>query len=377
MFVFGYIGMIANKTQKMELINLNIDRVIIHEVYKRANDGRKIEPNYGSEIEALDLDGTDALRERIIAAMSSPTRSMQMTVSRVRPDDMISVVAGLADADVPLYISQSKKVADLLADAQKSRGLPGGIVVLFVGTAGVPEKRLVGVIKAEVHTGFTRQENDGRVALKFLKNLLLTPQTKLYKIGLFIHHSPEAGADLAAAWSATIYDETMTVANRYGAAQYFYDGFLGCTFPESSARQTKEFHDLTKNFIKGMSVPEEEKVILHNALVTYLKADQTPTVGSPDFGQSYFSEGEIRDAYIQHMTAAGFPNTAVNKDTSDVDGSLRLRRLIFRNKVRVTGPAEGFDKLVEFESIDGPRTDDGSVPKWTRLTIKDRIATQE
>ena len=88
----------------MELINLNIDRVIIHEVYKRANDGRKIEPNYGSEIEALDLDGTDALRERIIAAMSSPTRSMQMTVSRVRPDDMISVVAGLADADVPLYV---------------------------------------------------------------------------------------------------------------------------------------------------------------------------------------------------------------------------------------------------------------------------------
>jgi hypothetical protein len=276
-----------------------------------------------------------------------------------------------------IFIEQSKQTANLLADAQKFRTIPGGILVVFAGSAGVPARRLIGVIKAEVHNGFTRENADGAMTLRFLQNLLLTAQTKLYKIGVFIEELPEALGEHGGRWCSYIYDEQLTISNRDGAAQYFYEGFLGCKFLESSARNTKKFHDLTKTFIRGMDIPETEKIVLTNALVTYLKADQSPTVSTLAFGESYFEEGPIRDAYARHMRDANFPVVAVAKDLSDVNSALRLRKLIFRNHVRLTAPAEGFDDLVTIESIEGDAVGGGNSPRWTRLTVKADISGSE
>ncbi len=360
----------------MDLINLQLGRVILHEVFKRTDERMKVDPQYGVGIEALDGTALDALRERIVAAMSRSERCIEMTISKSDVSSMVATAGGLANADERLYVLQSRRVADLLAEAQRSRTIPGGIVVVFTGSFGVPTRRVVGVIKAEVHTGFQRDLSDGRLILKFLDKLLLTPQTKLYKIGLFVEEEAEH-ANLVEAWRAFIYDEAMTVRDRYGAAHYFYDGFLGLSYPASSARQTKQFHDLTKTFIQSMNVPEEDKVSLHNALVTYLKVDQSPTVEVTAFGTHYFGDPAIQDSYGTFMTEKGFPDTAVYKDLTDVERSLRLRRLVFRNQVRVIAPAEGFDDLVKIEAIDGESDTQGNVPRWTRVTIKDRIANQE
>jgi hypothetical protein len=275
-----------------------------------------------------------------------------------------------------LFVEQSKQVANLLADAQKHRLIPGGILVVFCGSAGVPSRRLVGVIKAEVHNGFTREETNGAMTLKFLKNLLLTAQTKLYKIGMFVEAAPEATGPVENLWKSYIYDEMLTISNRDGAAQYFYEGFLGCKFLESSARNTKKFHDLTRTFIKNMDIPEPERVVIINALVTYLKADQSATVSVAVFGETYLGETEVRDAYQNFMRDADFPVVAVAKDLSDVESSLRLRKLIFRNRVRLIAPAEGFENLVKIEAIDG-EAGNGANPRWTRLTVKADITGHE
>lgn len=359
----------------MDLQNLAIERVILHEVFRRNDDRLRIQPLYGEELEALDAPALDALCDRVIAAMSRSDRCIEMTIANVAVNSMASVVSQLVDADDAVFIRHSRQVADFLADAQKSRAIPGGVVVAFSGSFGAPRKRIVGVIKAEVHTGFMRDQADGRFILKFLDKLLLTPQTKLYKIGLFVEHNPGAPT-FDQGWKAYIYDEMMTVRDRYGAAQYFYEGFLGLAFPESSARHTKQFHDLTKNFIQSMGVPEEEKIALHNALVTYLKVDQSPTVEVTAFATAYFGDPELQDAYEKYMTHEGFPDTAVNKDLADVQSSLRTRRLVFRNQVRLIAPAEGFDDLIKIEVTDGEQNGNGEVPKWTKVTIKDRIAAQ-
>lgn len=205
---------------------------------------------------------------------------------------------------------------------------------------------------------------------------MLTAQTKLYKVGLFMEPQELAAGEFPAGWDAYIYDETLTVANRYGAAKYFYDGFLGLGFPQSSARQTLQFFDLTKAFIQAVDKPEEEKIVLHNALVTYLRADQTPTVGIASFADAYFGDAEARDAYRAYMVEKGFPEVAVNKDTTEVASAMKLRRLNFASRVRISGPADSFDKLVTVSLIDG-ETKDGVTPKWTQVIIKDRISTQE
>lgn len=361
----------------MELENLRLTRVVIHEVFQRADDRAIVAPDFGRALEILDGDAFDALRSRVVSAMSSASKCLEMTIADAGAESMFAEVLRLVDADDALFVEQSKQAATLLSRAQKSRKIPGGILVVFTGQALTPARRIVGVIKAEVHSGFTRERTGQTIALKFLKDLLLTAQTKLYKIGLFVESAPDAAGEATARWRSFIYDETVSLADRDKAAQYFYEGFLGCKFMESSARNTRRFHDLTKTFISKMDVPEIERVELHNALVTYLKVDQSPTVSTAAFAEAYLGDGAVKDAYAQYMQSAEFPTAAVAKDLSDVNAKLRVRKFFFRNDVKLFAPAEGFDDLVKIEVIDGDNDAHGNRQRWTRLTVKADISGQE
>lgn len=362
----------------MELANLVVERVVLHEVFRRGLDQVRVAPDCGEQIENLDDEATDALRDRVVTAMASPTKAVPMSITRVNENATIRHVKDLLNPNLEVYIDGTKVLANRLADEQRSRKIPGGVLVVFHGTYGAPSRRLVCIIKAEVHNGFVRVR-DGQInKLQFLKNLMLTAQTKLYKVGLFIEeqeiNEPE---NSAAGWSAYLYDESLTASNRYDAAQYFYEGFLGLGFPTSSARQTAKFHELTKVFIQNMNVAEEDKITLHNALVTYLKADQSPTVGVTAFGEAYFGDPEIHDAYARYMLQAGFPDMPVNKDLSDLGNALKSRRVTFKSNIKLSGPSEEFSKLVSIEQIDGDQAGDGQIPRWTKIIVKDRIQNSE
>lgn len=361
----------------MELVDLKVERIVVHEVFGRADDRTVVPPVYGLTLENLDPDAMDAMRNRIVAAIASPAKCLQMTIFSAGAESMCELAAELVNIDDQNFVGKSQRVADLLASAQRSRSIPGGILIVFTGSSGVPKKRLVGVIKAEVHTGFTRESAEGTPVLRFLKNLLLTAQARLYKIGLFIEDEPRGDQPLPHGWSAYLYDETLSLRNRYGAALYFYEGFLGMQFPESSARQTKQFHELTQSFIRSTGLTEVEKVDLHNALVTYLRADQAPTVSVATFGESYLPTPELQDAYRNYMVEREFPEQAVAKDLSHVSGQLRTRKLVFHNQVKVTAPAEGFDDLVKIEMIDKDAEGNPLNPRWTRVTVKSDISEQE
>ena len=61
---------------------------------------------------------------------------------------------------------------------------------------------------------------------------------------------------------------------------------------------------------------------------------------------------------------------------TDVASAMKLRRLNFASRVRISGPADSFDKLVTVSLIDG-EAKNGVTPQWTQVIIKDRISTQE
>lgn len=357
--------------------NLSISRIITHEVFQRDNERNVVPPIYGIGLVALDHQGVDAFCARIMDAMGRASRALEMTISKTEAGSACALADQLIDLDDALFVSASSAVANKLTSAQTSRGLPGGILVVFTGTAGHPAKRIVGYIKAETHSGFTRQqEANGSISLKFLTNLLLTPQTKLYKIGIFVEADATV-ADLQAGWRAFIYDDQISASNKLTAAQYFYEGFLGCSFPETSARRTREFHDYTKDFIQRIDIPEERKVDLHNALVSYLKVDQSPTVQTSVFAQTYFDEPALRDAYAEFMASKKFPTAAIHKDLADVTTALRYRKVSFSGDIKLIVPADKFESMIRMEAIEGDADAQGQIPTWTRITVKDRIRKQE
>lgn len=362
----------------MSFENLVIHRIILHEVHKRTDERSIVVPTYGTALVALDAEAMEALQDRVNSALGSAAKCMELAIIRAGDGSAVAIAKDLIDTDDTLFIQRSRAVADLLADAQTRRDLPGGVLVVFTGAAGHPAKRIVGAIKAETHNGFTRETGaGGATTLQFLKNLLLTPQTKLYKIGLFWEQDAGAAEALPAGWRAFIYDHQISSADKLTAAQYFYEGFLGCGFPETSARRTREFHDYTKDFIQRLDWPQEQKADLHNALVTYLKVDQSATVQVSAFAQTYLPDAGLRDEYAQFMTGKSFPQDAIAKDLTDVAPALKYRKVMFSGDVKITAPAEKFKELVRMRVIDGELDEHGQIPKWTEVIIRDHIRAQE
>ncbi|MBT1258933.1 nucleoid-associated protein [Pseudomonas sp. VS40] len=358
--------------------NINIERVVIHEVFKRGPNRELVDPVFGEQQIELDAEAMTALRDRLIKALGQSSRCMEMDLQNEGEGSAIYLAKQLIDAGEGFALA-SQAVAVKLAGAQTRQDLPGGIVVVLTGTAGVPGKRFVCKLKAEPHNGFTRVAAAGVISLQFLKDLILTPQTRLYKIGCFVEMDRDAVANtpLSLSWKAFIYDETMSTSNKLSAAHYFYDGFLGLKFPQNGATRTKEFHDHTKEFIKALDVTPERKNDLLNALVTYLKVDQSPSIQVTEFSQTYFAEPEIRDGYEGFMTQKNFPLTAINKDLAYVEKNLKFRRVVFSQGIKLTGPADQFAEKISIEQIPGNDGADGVAQSWTKVIIKSTIQLQE
>jgi hypothetical protein len=369
--------------KNMSFQNLIIQRTIIHEVFKRADEPTPVQPSYGTQVIHLEADARDALQQRITAALGHASHGLEMSLRRTGAESIWAKVKQLVDApdNASTFITASQSIAANLAEAQVSRGIPGGIVVVIYGQVGHPGVPFTCIIKAEPHAGFTRKVgDDGELMLEYLKDLILTPQAKLYKIGAFVRKSAtEATAENPnGGWQAFIFDDLITAGNRQSAAKYFYDTFLGLDFPSNSAWQTKQFHTLTKDFIRNANnVTEENKSDLLGALTTYLKVDQGGTIQVNQFATTYMQTAELRDAYSNYMQSKEFPVAAVPKDISEVKSALRDRKVTFSNNIRLTGPVEQFQDRVKMRSIDGEAGADGVIPKWTEIIVRDRIRDQE
>ncbi|RXG90634.1 hypothetical protein EAS62_26550 [Bradyrhizobium zhanjiangense] len=355
--------------------NLSVTRVIIHQVFKRKADRQIQQPRYGAALQALGPEDTAALEDRIVSALGSPSRCMGMSLLVAGAGSAFQLARALADCDDALFVHHSRQMANLLAHAQERIDLPGGIVVVFSGSMGHPAQRIMGVIKAEAHSGFSFPDT-GVLALTFLRNLVLTPGQKLYKMGVFVEVDPnQSNATSGNGWEAFLYDETAIERNK--AAQYFYSTFLGLGIPVDSAQQTKSFYELTKKFITDLDVPEARKVELNTGLFSYLKVEQTPTIDRSTFATRFFATPEAQDAFTKYMDKNNFPAGAINKDISQIASLLRRRNFVFASDVRLSVPADSFEDLVKIEPIEGEPSADGSIPQWTKITVRDRLKSDK
>ncbi len=355
----------------MDLANLTITRIIFHEVYRRRDDRSPQQPTYGANVTALSQDAIDELRERIINATGNQSQSMDMAIVNYGADSALAIANDLLAApDDATFTQVSQQVADLLTSAQLSRNIPGGVLAVFSGAAGNPQRPVVGFIKAELHGGFRRTAN---LSVEYLKTLFMTPQTKLYKIGMF-GYDGGASRPLPQGWTASVYDNQMSATNRDGAARYFFEGFLGLDFPQSAARMTRKFWEGTSAFIQSAPVTEEDRSDLLTGLYSYLRVDQAQNIDVATFANNYL-EQNLRDAYRNHMHAEGFPTNAVAKDLAELQGKLKKRRVRFSQDVQLTAPAASFKDLIEIETFASPP---GSTsPTWTRITVHDQIRDQK
>ena len=176
----------------MSFENLSIGRLIIHEVFARGADRALVQPTYGNQLLVLPQDARDALQARITNALGKSSHGVEMTIRESGADSTWHRAKEIVEAqgNDAQFVNISQNIASKLAVAQANRTIPGGIVVVIEGTCGNPAKSFMCVIKAEPHGGFTKRQAGGHMTLEYIKELILTPQAKLYKIGAFLQQDP-------------------------------------------------------------------------------------------------------------------------------------------------------------------------------------------
>jgi len=364
----------------MQLLNLSIDRIIIHQIYQKDDEGNEVKPTQSHEFTRFEQSALEAFKARVTDALGEGSNAVQMEIVNQEPEDLVSLVNHMTSQDDESFSVSSYDIAKKLTKAQQTRSIPGGIVVVFSGTQGPHRKKFLGIIKAEIHSAYEKQTNPktNEISLKFVEEVLLTPGTRLYKTAGFFEKAStvESSTCLNDKWVVMISDSQISKTDGKAAARYFYSSFLGCGYPQTSARTTKEFYDSSSSFIRALDVPETKKNDLLNALTTYLKVDTSSTISSSDFASKYF-DTDIQDEFTNHMEDSGLPTTAFTKDIEHIESKLKVRKIRFSKKVNITAPSDAFKELITFESIEGDPDESGVPSEWTKVIIKDRVTQLE
>lgn len=330
--------------------NFTVSRLIVHEIYKR-EEGGEIPPSLNSNICVLDGNAIRELQSRIIGAIGHDSHSIEMDVIHASEGSVFALVKPFfmetkSDQD---FVEMTKCITNNLSRAQGSRTIPGGVVLVFEGTIGVNSGKCIGIIKAEKHGGFTLEHNDQERALRFINDLLLTPQQKLYKIALMLDKLAGLNNErLPENVAVYIFDSNNDKTQSKSAANYFYDGFMGCAFQRKSEIMTRDFFNYTKEYItKKSGLPGDSVVEAMSALYVYLKVNTNLNINVGEFGQQYFADANIRDEYSRFMETKKVPQNNIRKDLTLLANKLKQRKIRFTNNVLLYAPIDNFNINVE------------------------------
>jgi hypothetical protein len=336
----------------IRLANLALDRTIVHQVLLTSDLDGGQQPQVSDVFVQLDPKGEALLCKRIADALGSDSHSVELDVEHDGEGSAFDIATKLLDATDGDFKTLSADLAMMLTRAQNVGAIKAGIAVIIRGTCGSNSsaKRFVALLKAEPDEGFVAEQGATAVFLKFVSDLVLGAQQRLFKIDCLIE-TAKPNADSTSPrdkkhFEVVVYDHQMSNSGSNNAARYFYQTFLGCRLADNARRQTRIFFEETTKFINSLKLSAKERVEAQTHLVSYLKSEQ-PTISVREYAERYLLK-EHRTGYMKIMRKA-FPPRAVSKDIKDIRRKLQVRHMVFDSKVKITAPEDEFDDLVKIE----------------------------
>ncbi|MEH6466715.1 MAG: hypothetical protein V7722_03715, partial [Porticoccus sp.] len=114
-----YIGnIIRGKGRFMIIGNLNIERIIIHEIYQRGENNLRVAPKLGEGLIDFDDAAMSGFKSRVTEALGQDSKAVQMEISNESSQSTAEISTGLHELDVSEFIDGSGVIANKLADAQ-------------------------------------------------------------------------------------------------------------------------------------------------------------------------------------------------------------------------------------------------------------------
>lgn len=336
--------MIANKC-----INMRITRIIVHQIFKREENGDLVSPLYSASCAAMNTGYASKIKERIIKSMGNESHSIRMEIVNDSNDSVYNLIQSYwnQNSNEKKFIGLSKKLTGLLANIQNNRRYPGGVVICVEGTVQLLNKPFFCIIKAEMQDGFSLNKANENLDFSYINDIFMTKNEKFQKIGLFINNAVKGREIKPTDVDCYVFDSNTDISIAKSKAEYFYKTFLGLNFRKDSDVLTNHFVQTTRSFIQSLPLSDVKKIDLTTSLSSYIREQGLLIINPLDFAKANFVEPEMIDSYKAYLSEHSVPLESIYKNTTMLGKWLKTRNLFFTNNVKLQVPVEEFEDIIE------------------------------
>lgn len=325
----------------LPITQLRIERIIIHEVPKHLRRDTESSPTY-SEIESpLDNELRMFFREKIVETAGSPS-AYEVVFDSATTSPVPELVRGFLAHPPSEFVQMSKGIAKHLHDAQGGAS-PGGLFT--IADCDVAGRKALGILKLEKEEGvrLTQATHEGlrTFDVSYIRDLILTRKTKLFKIGFF--RLADAGGDPP----GQVSDEQRGYRPETEVPNFFLTTFLGCRLAEDPRISTKNFFLASQRFFNEHIADPAARTQALTHLLSEV-TNQRPRISIRDFARTCFPAAE-RQAYLDYLERSDVQVQEIQKNIELIEGQTKKMALEFENNIAIVGPRDAFTESVTVE----------------------------
>jgi len=338
---------------------LNIEKTIIHEITPRTHAPPK-DPELvlSNALSPLDDDLRAYFKERIVDSLKRAAFPVKAKEERTSPTpELVHLYLTDPKSD---FVTLSREMAKhLFAAQQKVQSSPGLLVVI---AGKVDSGPAIVLLKLQKQQGLNLERTGPQGAetynLDHLKRLMLTDETRVYKIALFdadgVVHPDDVCGEVS--------DKQRYSSPEKRMAAFFLDSFLGCEVRDDPTQMTNSYYLSGEKYLNEKVIAPEKQARYHRAFIADL-ASQADTVAPKKFAEEHLDK-EDREAFLNTLRAEGVPTTQFSKDTELITSRLQEEEYVFKGGIRVRGTQEALEEHSQISEGDD---------KTLEMLIKDRL----
>lgn len=323
------------------LTDIHLDRAIIHSVSEKQDNQPPL-----IELSAQSVIPNNRELEKLIARINSAfadgSKSLKLSIKNSNPNTTPQLCHRIIQDpnNATTFDQSSTQLAQNLADSFFTSNIPGGLLVLFLGTDIANRKKFVLLIKAEIHDGFLTTINNGITQLKYISSIVLSKNSKFYKFGLFLQNNldPVDDSDINDMYDSYVFDLQINPSSKDAAAEYFYSKFMNCDIQKNDTKLTKMFYEKTKEFIKRI----DEDALRLDAdinLKSFLRNENFVMIDIQEYSKQFIPL-PYQDLFLEEMESEECFQRSFTKNTNLIKTFLRRDILKFNNGVEVRVPQD-------------------------------------
>lgn len=337
---FIYFVSALNQTNKMiNYYTLDVKRGAMHTIIEKKTGAEHKHATVDLEPSIFPIDDNlkKIIRKRLSDAAGRNSKSFELEVGSHGAGSFFDHVKDIKKLSDDEFFETSKKLAELLAQAQQSNSIPGGIFILL-DCVYIPNVSVYVIIKAEPDDAISKKKVDGKTTIEVLNDIFLSNSQKLYKVGVIYERLDATKLHPNDKFTCYLFDEQF----KDRLATYFHDKFLGFSTSNNAKLQIENFFNRATSFILNTPAVTDKSTLI-DALRQELKNEEK-TITPYQFAEKYIDNDDIKALYKQSVSN-GLPST-IEKDTVLIKGKLNNKSMIFPSTVKISANVEDFDKNV-------------------------------